>query len=444
MADTRTLKLALLADVNKFISGMNAADTSTKTLGSKVGKYSKAMAGAFLAVGAAAGAMAIKIGVDSVKAAIEDEKSQRILAIQMKKTLGANDQLVAGVEDYISATQLRVGVQDDKLRPSLARLIRSTDDAKKAQDLLNLAIDISTATGKPLEAVTNALGKAYDGNVTSLSKLGLGLDASVLKGGDFNKIGETLRKTYGGFADEEAKSLDGQLRIVNIRFDELKEGIGKRFLPILSNALTEVNKVAKAFSGEDPDGLSARARELKGDVGYGGAGSLGFALSNLAESFGKLFTALTTTNADKSKSTLQTFADALNAVAGGINAISNAYSGAKSFGGKLLDTINMGEGKAGFASGLPGIPFGAKGVNGGNRAAGGSIMGGTAYRVGEFGPELFVPSGSGSIRKDNGGNGNTFIMNGIIDGESARRSIEKLLQDSSRRTGAVNLVGATL
>jgi hypothetical protein len=67
------------------------------------------------------------------------------------------------------------------------------------------------------------------------------------------------------------------------------------------------------------------------------------------------------------------------------------------------------------------------------------------YVVGEFGPELFVPSGSGSIRPDAGnGGGVTVIMNGIIDGESARRSIEKLLQDSARRTGAVNFVGATL
>ncbi len=79
------------------------------------------------------------------------------------------------------------------------------------------------------------------------------------------------------------------------------------------------------------------------------------------------------------------------------------------------------------------------------RAAGGSVMGGQAYRVGEFGPELFVPSGSGSVRPDAGGGQNVTInMNGIIDGESARRSIEKLLQDSARRTGAVNFVGATL
>ena len=67
-----------------------------------------------------------------------------------------------------------------------------------------------------------------------------------------------------------------------------------------------------------------------------------------------------------------------------------------------------------------------------------------AYRVGEFGPEIFVPSGSGSIRKDPGGGGNTFIFNGVIDGESARRSIERIMQQSTRRTGAVNLAGAQL
>jgi hypothetical protein len=79
------------------------------------------------------------------------------------------------------------------------------------------------------------------------------------------------------------------------------------------------------------------------------------------------------------------------------------------------------------------------------RAAGGSVMGGQPYRVGEFGPEVFVPSGSGSIRKDNGnGSGVTIIMNGVIDAESARRSIERLFQNSTRRTGALNFAGSQL
>jgi hypothetical protein len=68
------------------------------------------------------------------------------------------------------------------------------------------------------------------------------------------------------------------------------------------------------------------------------------------------------------------------------------------------------------------------------------------YRVGEFGPEIFYPGGtSGSIRKDTGGGGSTIInINGVIDAESASRIIEKLLQNSARRTSPINLVGATL
>jgi hypothetical protein len=101
-------------------------------------------------------------------------------------------------------------------------------------------------------------------------------------------------------------------------------------------------------------------------------------------------------------------------------------------------------GNAIAASKFAGLIGNVLGSFGGGRAAGGSVMAGQAYRVGEFGSEIFVPSGSGSIRPDKGGGGNTFILNGIIDAESARRSIEQLLQNSARRTGAVNFVGATL
>ena len=80
----------------------------------------------------------------------------------------------------------------------------------------------------------------------------------------------------------------------------------------------------------------------------------------------------------------------------------------------------------------------------GQRAAGGSVSAGKPYRVGEFGSEIFVPNGSGSIRPDKGGGGNTFILNGIVDAESARRSIERVMQSSTRRTGAVNLAGSPL
>jgi hypothetical protein len=74
-------------------------------------------------------------------------------------------------------------------------------------------------------------------------------------------------------------------------------------------------------------------------------------------------------------------------------------------------------------------------------------MAGQAYRVGEFGPETFIPNGvSGRIVPNAGSNGggNTFILNGIVDAESARRTIERVMQNSTLRTGAVNLAGSPL
>jgi hypothetical protein len=98
---------------------------------------------------------------------------------------------------------------------------------------LNLALDISVATGKPLEAVTNALGKAYDGNATSLGRLGLGLDSTILKGGDTDAIFKSLTDTFGNFAENEALTTEAQFRRVGIAVDEAKESIGAALLPIV-------------------------------------------------------------------------------------------------------------------------------------------------------------------------------------------------------------------
>jgi hypothetical protein len=423
---------------------MNEAETSTKGLSGKIGKYSKVMAGAFLAVGAAAGAMAIKIGVDSVKAAVEDEKSQKDLATALKNVTDATDIQIASTEKWIEKQQLSYGISDNKLRPALANLTRATGKVTEAQSLTNLAMDISVSTGKDLETVSLALGKAYNGNIGALGKLGIPLDESIKKSGDFKLVQQELTDLFGGAAKANTETYAGQLAIVKERIGEVQESIGVGLLPVMKTMLETVNKVAKGFSGEDPQGLSNRARELAGQMNNDGAYSLGGALRETANAFGKLFDALSSENSTNANSTLQIFADALNAVAGGINAIASAYSKAKGIGGKFLDTIIIGEGKAGYLSGLPGLPFTSPGSPNGRRALGGPVSATNSYLVGERGPELFTPNVGGQISA-NGSGGQTIInLNGIVDAESARRSIEQLIQRSARRTGAIDWVGATL
>jgi hypothetical protein len=441
MATTRTLKLNLLADVDKFGKGLDKAGTSTTTFGKKVSAAGGMAAKALGAVALAAGAMAVKLGVDAVRAAAEDEKSQKQLAVALKNTTGATDEAIAAVETWITTQQLALGVADTELRPALATLARATGDVTKAQNLLTLALDISVATGKPLETVSLGLSKAYNGNIGALTRLGIPLDANIIKTKDFDAATRELTKLFGGSAKANTETLAGKLAILQETFAELQEGVGQKLIPKLKDLLDNVMKVSKAFSGEDPDGLSTRARELKGDIGDGGAGSLGRSLKSLTDSFTALFKAFTD-DGDTTTDTMTEFANALFAIARGINAISRAYTTAKE---TFRDVKTTGIGQFLFGSFGPGGMFpGLLNPFPAARAAGGSVSGGQPYRVGEFGSEIFVPSGSGSIRPDNGGGGNTFIFNGIIDAESARRSIERVMQNSTLRTGAVNLAGSPL
>jgi hypothetical protein len=263
-AGSRTLKLSILGDVDNLNKSLKSATGDVETFGDKMGKVGKAIGAAFVAAAAAAGAYAVKIGIDGVKAAIEDEKAQTQLALALENATGATQQQIAATEQSILQMSLASGVADDMLRPALSRLVRSTGDITKAQDLLSIALDVSTATGKPLEAVANALGRAYDGQTTSLSRLGIGLSSAELKTMSFEEVQGRLSDLFGGAAARNADTYSGKIARMQVAFDEAKETIGFALLPILekvmnfinNNALPAITNFSNAFS-LDKGGLGA-------------------------------------------------------------------------------------------------------------------------------------------------------------------------------------------
>jgi hypothetical protein len=248
VAQSRTLKLSILADVDQLKKSLNSANSDVEGSSSKLGEFSKKAGLAFAAAGAAAGAYAVKLAVDGVKAAIEDEAAQIRLATSLKNATGATNDMIASVEKQILKTSLATGVADDKLRPALSRLALSTGDVTKAQDLLSLALDISQATGKGLDSVANSLGKAYDGNTAALGKLGIGLSAAELKAMSFTEVQGKLSDLFGGAAAANSKTFAGRIEILKVTFDEAKESIGARLLPIIQSLVEFiVNKVVPAL-----------------------------------------------------------------------------------------------------------------------------------------------------------------------------------------------------
>ena len=228
-SDSRALTLKLLADTADFQKKLQAGSKDIDSIGERAAEFGKKAAIAFAAAGAAIGAFA----VSAVKAAAEDEAAQLKLAETIRATTGATDAQIKGVERYITQTSIAAGITDDQLRPAFSRLVRSTNDVEDAQKLLNLALDLSAATGKPLETVTNALGRAYDGNTTALGKLGLGIDAADLKSQDFDTTFQQLTSTFGNFSENEAESTQKQMERVKIALDEAKESIGAALLPVV-------------------------------------------------------------------------------------------------------------------------------------------------------------------------------------------------------------------
>jgi phage-related protein len=248
MAGNRTLKLSILADVDDLNKKLKAANGDVETSAGKLEKFGKVAGAAFLAAAAAAGAYAVKIGVDGVKAALADEQSQVKLASALENATNATKAQIAATEDSIDKMARATGVADDNLRPALARLALSTGSVSKAQDLLSLALDISTQTGKPLEAVANSLGKAYDGNSAALGRLGIGLTAAELKAMSFTQVQTKLSDLFGGAAAKNAETFQGRMDRLKVAFDEGVETIGYNLLPIIQKLIDLiVNKVIPDF-----------------------------------------------------------------------------------------------------------------------------------------------------------------------------------------------------
>ena len=232
----------IVIDIASEFTGAKAfkqADSATQKLTSGV----KKLAGA---VGLAYGTTAvIAFGKASVKAAAADQKAQQQLALALNNVGLGRD--AASSEAYIQRLQTEFGIVDDLLRPSYQTLAVATRDSAEAQRLLNLSLDISASTGKDLGSVTAALSKAFLGNNTALSKLGVGISKADLKAKSFQDITNQLAVTFAGSATAAAATFQGSIDKLGVASANVKEIIGTGLIDALTN-LGENTSVADLAS----------------------------------------------------------------------------------------------------------------------------------------------------------------------------------------------------
>ena len=257
---------------------------------------------AFGAVGIGLGLKAVTDGLlDAAKAATIDAKSMQLLNNQLVRNANATDKQVAANNKFIDSLAMQVGIADDQLRPAQARLARATGSTAKSQELLKLALDASAVSGRPLESVSTALAKAFNGNTTSLKRMFPELSKSK------DIIGD-LTKAVKGAAQEQA---DPFARM-NVAFGELQEKLGAVILPYIldfidtmmkpGGAIDQVGKFLEDVSNpkteagqtfiQVKDAISQAATAVKEFFAFFGDGDAVKGFANIASSLVKALPAL--------------------------------------------------------------------------------------------------------------------------------------------------------
>jgi len=220
---------------------------------SKLSGSAKKLAGA---VGLAYGAKAlVAYGKASMKAAADDQKAQKILANNLKNVGLAYASVDA--ESFIKSMEKQTAILDDQLRPAYGQLAQVTGSATKAQDLMQLAFDVSSGSGLDYASTVDILSQAYVGNTKGLKQLNLGLTQAELKTMDFEQISTKLRQNFAGAGGVALDSYAGSMAKLSVATSNASETIGTALLDAIikisgSNGvdglISKIDTLASAFA----------------------------------------------------------------------------------------------------------------------------------------------------------------------------------------------------
>ena len=211
--------------------GSKQAQKDIAKLGKRIDAFGKKATKAFAAVGVATAVMAVKIGTDAVKAAIEENRTQAVLANTLRNVAGATDATIKKVDEYIDAQEMLSTVSDSDLRASFGRLVSISGDVTEAMRLQTVALDVAAGTTVDFNTVSRAFEKASAGNFAALKKVLPGIDANIIANKDLGAALEYATTMYGGsakaFGDAEP------LKRLQIAYGRVLEALGGALLPVV-------------------------------------------------------------------------------------------------------------------------------------------------------------------------------------------------------------------
>ena len=213
---TSNLQFVLSAkdEASKVIKGVGSA---VQGIGKGLTTFAKVSGVAFAAVGTAATAF----GVQSLRAFSESEKEMAKFNATMK-TLGKVGEQSKSKILEVSQAMVKMGFDDEQTANTLAMFMQRTKDVTKAQDLLQVSMDLSRQKGIDLAQASAMVNLVLSGNARALKAYGIELK----DGQDPLKALAELQGKVAGQTQAFADTTAGKIQILSVTWQNFKESIG--------------------------------------------------------------------------------------------------------------------------------------------------------------------------------------------------------------------------
>ena len=234
-----------IRNLSKTLNGLSGV--ASRVGGVLKGAFKAAVIGVTGAIVGAGAALAA-----FTKGAIDDEKAQaRLTAVLQARGLATTKNLKATEESIKAGAKL--AFTDDAVREGLSTATQFTNNFTKAQKILAVSQDLARAKNISLEKATLLVGRAYDGNTTGLSRMGVALE----KGAKGQAALDAVTKKFGGSAEAYTQTTAGGIEALQIQLAEAGESIGQSLIPIVNDLLKVFNEKALPVILSVVDGIKS-------------------------------------------------------------------------------------------------------------------------------------------------------------------------------------------
>jgi len=227
MAEATTVSVLLQAK-DQASATIDKVEGRMGRLAGNFGKHRQKIGMAAAGIGAGITA----IGVAAMKSFQEEQIGIKKLDAALKGAGSSYDAQKESIEAVVAAQQNKTNFGDEQQRDALQKLVLASGDYENSIKVLPALLDTAAGSGKSLEGVALAVGRAIGGEATALKGFGVTLDNTA---GPLEVI-TALQQKFGGQAEASA---DPMTQLTN-RLGDLSQEFGKVLLPILESVIPKI------------------------------------------------------------------------------------------------------------------------------------------------------------------------------------------------------------